>query len=103
MQGMEQNHTVVVIVITSATNFLTSGLCGYLILGEDLTSSWISGSLMIMLGMFFVAMSQGPSNKRPLPTTTTTTTSSTTSSSTSTGGLPGMMTSSSSRRRRKIG
>lgn len=59
MKAMEQNHTVVVIVITSAMNFLTSGICGALLLGEELTQAWFSGSLMIMMGMLFVAYSQG--------------------------------------------
>lgn len=64
MQAMEHNHTVVVIVITSAMNFLTSGVCGHLILGEELTQSWFTGSLLIMMGMLIVAHSQGPPSRK---------------------------------------
>lgn len=63
MKAMENNNTVVVIVITSAVNFLTSGICGNIFLGEELTQTWFSGSLMIMMGMLFVAYSQGTPRK----------------------------------------
>eukprot|EP01031_Cornospumella_fuschlensis_P037500 gene37500-45541_t len=64
LKAMEQNHTVVVIVITSAVNFLTTGILGYFVLGEELGNTWYAGSTLIMAGMFFVAYSQGINRKQ---------------------------------------
>jgi drug/metabolite transporter (DMT)-like permease len=68
LRAMELNHTVVVIVISSATNFLTSGLFGQLLFGEVVGKSWYLGSLLIIIGMCFVSYSQGAvenHNKEP--------------------------------------
>lgn len=59
LKAMEQNNTVVVTVVSSATNFLTSGILGYAIFGEALSRNWYIGSSLIMIGMCFVSFSQG--------------------------------------------
>lgn len=59
LKAIESNHTVVVIVVSSATNFLTSGILGQLLFGEVVSSMWIMGSILIVIGMLLVAVSQG--------------------------------------------
>lgn len=59
LKAMEHNHTVVVTVVSSASNFLTSGILGYAVFGEALSQNWYVGSLLIMIGMCFVSFSQG--------------------------------------------
>lgn len=59
LRAVENNNTVVVIVISSAMNFLTSGIFGQLLFGEIVSQKWYFGSLLIILGMFLVASSQG--------------------------------------------
>lgn len=64
LKAMEQNNTVVVVVVSSAANFLTTGILGKLIFGELLSQSWYLGSLLVMIGMCLVAMSQGQISPR---------------------------------------
>ncbi len=59
LKAIESNHTVVVIVVSSATNFLTSGILGQLLFGEVVSSMWVMGSILIVIGMLLVAVSQG--------------------------------------------
>lgn len=63
LRAIESNNTVVVIVISSATNFLTSGIFGQLLFGEVVGKTWYIGSLLIILGMFLVSSSQGEPEK----------------------------------------
>lgn len=60
LKAMEQNNTVIVVVISSAVNFLTSGIMGQLCFGEKVPVSWFAGSALIALGMLLVALSEGP-------------------------------------------
>ncbi len=64
LKAMEQNNTIVVVVVSSAANFLTTGLLGNFIFGEFLSRSWFFGSLLVMLGMCLVAVSQGQISPR---------------------------------------
>jgi drug/metabolite transporter (DMT)-like permease len=63
LKSMEDNNTLVVIVISSATNFLTTGILGQLIFGETVTSTWYTGSCLITIGMILVSLSDGPSTE----------------------------------------
>lgn len=63
LRAIEANNTVVVIVISSATNFLTSGIFGQLMFGEVVGQSWYLGSLLIVIGMLLVSCSQGSPDK----------------------------------------
>jgi len=63
LKAIESNHTVVVIVVSSATNFLTSGLLGQVLFGELVSSLWCVGSILIVIGMLLVAISQGHNRK----------------------------------------
>jgi hypothetical protein len=66
LRAFETNNTVVVVVMASATNFLTSGFLGQAIFGEFLSSKWYLGSLCILTGMWLVSMSQGQAAKDSL-------------------------------------
>jgi drug/metabolite transporter (DMT)-like permease len=63
LRAIETNNTVVVIVISSATNFLTSGIFGQLMFGEIVGKTWYLGSLFIVIGMLLVSYSQGTNDK----------------------------------------
>jgi drug/metabolite transporter (DMT)-like permease len=67
LRAIEVNNTVVVIVISSAMNFLTSGVFGQLLFGEIVGKSWYFGSLLIVIGMLLVSYSQGQPDKIVVP------------------------------------
>lgn len=60
LKAMRENNTVIVVVISSAVNFLISGLLGQLLFAEVVSSSWFAGSALIVMGMVLVSMSEGP-------------------------------------------
>lgn len=62
LKAMEQNNTVIVVVISSAVNFLTSGILGQVMFGEKVPVTWFAGSALIALGMLLVALSEGPAS-----------------------------------------
>jgi drug/metabolite transporter (DMT)-like permease len=64
LKAMEQNNTIVVVVLSSAANFLITGVLGKLIFGEILSRFWSIGSLLVMGGMCLVALSQGQLSER---------------------------------------
>lgn len=70
LKAMEQNNTVIVVVISSAVNFLTSGILGQVVFGEKVPVSWFAGSALIVLGMLLVTLSEGsalPSTRAAIP------------------------------------
>eukprot|EP00268_Persea_americana_P017044 TRINITY_DN18149_c0_g1_i1.p1 TRINITY_DN18149_c0_g1~~TRINITY_DN18149_c0_g1_i1.p1 ORF type:complete len:118 (-),score=16.68 TRINITY_DN18149_c0_g1_i1:516-869(-) len=44
-------------VTNFATNFLSSGLAGFFLFGEPLSSRWFAGALLIVLGVFVLSKS----------------------------------------------
>lgn len=59
LTAMEQNNSVVVVVISSAVNFLISGILGQVVFGEAVAISWFAGSALIIIGMLLVTLSEG--------------------------------------------
>lgn len=64
LRSMETNHTVVVVVLSSSTNFLSTGILGKLIFAEELNKSWYSGSVLILIGMLLISFSQKTDEKK---------------------------------------
>lgn len=44
-------------VTNFATNFLSSGLAGFLLFGEELSTKWFAGALLIVIGVFVLTKS----------------------------------------------
>lgn len=62
-KSLETRGSLAVTVVSSATNFLTTGLLSGVILGERITQKWILGSLIIACGVFLISLSQGESKR----------------------------------------
>ena len=64
LKALESKSSLTVTVVSSATNFLTTGLLSGLLLGEEVGKMWFLGALVIALGVFLIAMSQGGVKQR---------------------------------------
>lgn len=60
LKAMKENNTVIVVVISSAVNFLISGFLGQILFAELVSSSWFVGSALIVIGLVLVSMSEAP-------------------------------------------
>lgn len=58
LEAMKKNSTLTVTVVSSAANYLTSGIAGLLIFGEPVGSYWLVGSLGICVGIAVIGYSQ---------------------------------------------
>lgn len=68
LNALETRSSLTVTVITSATNFLTTGLLSGLILGERVGKMWFVGASIIAAGVFLIALSQGGGGTKWLKT-----------------------------------
>lgn len=58
LRSMEKNSSVIVTVISTAANYLLTGLAGKLAFNEALGSWWMLGSTIICVGLCFIVVSQ---------------------------------------------
>lgn len=58
LKSMDRYSSIIVTVVSTATNNLLTGLLGALILKERVGLNWILGSIIIGLGIFFISLSQ---------------------------------------------
>ena len=65
LMALEKRGTLIVVIISSTSNMLASGLLGYLLFGESLRHSWIFGASLMLVGVFLVAHSQQDTKKLP--------------------------------------
>ncbi len=64
LKALEKNSSLSVTVISSAVNFLFTGLAGNVILQERLGMRWVLGASLIMCGILMITVSQGDSSRR---------------------------------------
>jgi uncharacterized membrane protein len=58
LKALEKNASVVVTVVSSATNYLLVGILGRVLFSEQLNTQWVVGSVLICCGLCFVGVSQ---------------------------------------------
>lgn len=58
LRAMEKSPSVIVTVVSTATNYLVTGLFGKFLLSEKLGERWILGSTLICVGLCLIAVSQ---------------------------------------------
>lgn len=63
LRALESKGSLVVTVVSSATNFLVTGLLSGVLLGENVGLNWCLGAVIIGLGVYLIASSQGGSKK----------------------------------------
>ena len=59
LKALEKRGSVPVTVVSSATNFLVTGLLSGVLLGEEVNAKWCFGAFLIAAGVFLIALSQG--------------------------------------------
>jgi drug/metabolite transporter (DMT)-like permease len=59
LKALEKRGSVFVTVVSSATNFLVTGLLSGLLLGEQINAKWCFGAFLIAGGVFLIAIGQG--------------------------------------------
>lgn len=59
LKALESRGSLPVTVICSAVNFVTTGIFGGIILGEEISFRWCIGASFIMIGIVFIMYSQG--------------------------------------------
>ena len=47
-----------VVIVSSSTNIILTGLFGQFLLGEHVGERWYMGALVMMIGVAFIALSQ---------------------------------------------
>jgi drug/metabolite transporter (DMT)-like permease len=63
LKALEKNSSLSVTVISSAVNFLFTGMAGNIILRENLGLRWILGATLILAGILMITISQGDSRR----------------------------------------
>jgi len=58
LRAMSANLSIVVTVLSTATNYLITGALARLLFDENLGSWWVTGSLIICCGLCLVSLSQ---------------------------------------------
>lgn len=58
LKSMENNSSVVVTVLSTASNYLLTGFAGKIVFNEPLGSWWVLGSTIICIGLCFIVISQ---------------------------------------------
>lgn len=58
LRAMEKNPSVVVTVLSTASNYLITGVAGKIVFDEALGSWWALGSTIICVGLCFIVVSQ---------------------------------------------
>ncbi len=61
LKALEKNSSLLVTVVSSAVNFLFTGVVSNLVLQEKLGLKWMGGASLIILGILLIAFSQGVS------------------------------------------
>ncbi len=64
LKALERDSSVMVTVVSSAINFLLTGLLSGFVLEEPLGLRWLAGALLIVAGIFLIAFSQGDGGRR---------------------------------------
>ena len=59
LKALEKKGSLPVTVVSSAVNFLVTGLLSGLLLGEQVNGKWCFGALLIAGGVFLIAIGQG--------------------------------------------
>jgi drug/metabolite transporter (DMT)-like permease len=59
LRALESKGSLVVTVVSSATNFLVTGLLSGVLLGERVGLQWCLGAALIAVGVYLIAASQG--------------------------------------------
>ncbi len=59
LKALEKRGSLPVTVISSAVNFLVTGLLSGLLLGEQVNAKWCFGAFLIAGGVFLIAIGQG--------------------------------------------
>lgn len=58
LKALDKNSTIHVTVVSSGINYVTTGVCGLLLLQESISMQWFCGSLLILIGVGIIAKSQ---------------------------------------------
>mmetsp|Transcript_21333 Transcript_21333/g.19408 ORF Transcript_21333/g.19408 Transcript_21333/m.19408 type:complete len:140 (+) Transcript_21333:46-465(+) len=59
LKALETRGSLPVTVISSATNFLVTGILSGILLGENINQQWYLGAFIIVFGVCLIALSQG--------------------------------------------
>lgn len=58
LKSIRNYASVSVAVVSTASNYLATGFIGYIVLDENLSLYWFSGSILISIGLCLISMSQ---------------------------------------------
>ncbi|KRT83906.1 hypothetical protein AMK59_4137 [Oryctes borbonicus] len=62
VKALQENSSITAITISTATNYLFSGVCGYLVFGELTFSLWLVGTILILCGLMLIVSDEEDSN-----------------------------------------
>ena len=57
------DHSLKVVVLNSAANFITTGVLGFFVFGESVSMKWVMGAAVISVGICLISMSAGQAEK----------------------------------------
>ena len=61
LKALEKESSLHVTVISAGTNFMLSGLLGYIVLQEDVSNTWFFGAFLICAGICCIGYCRGDS------------------------------------------
>ncbi|GJQ79906.1 hypothetical protein Trydic_g12047 [Trypoxylus dichotomus] len=64
VKALQTSSSITAITMSTATNYLFSGICGYLIFGELTFSLWLLGTILILCGLMLIVSDEDGFNDK---------------------------------------
>lgn len=56
--ALEKKGSLMVVIVSSSTNIILTGVIGQILLGEDVGDKWYIGACVMLIGVTLIAFSQ---------------------------------------------